>query len=138
MSIDLKTQNNQADKIDRTGAKRAVKICARVLGVCAAAFVLLARDGIGPPYLDSVGKALFWSGGVLISVFFLNQDVFCLTSGKLFAVLFFALQMFFVFYWFGKLQQLSFIVLTLICFIECLLFMIPLMIVRKRHNGTWY
>ena len=97
MSIDMKTQNTPANEIDRTGAKRVVKICARVLGVCAAAFVLLARDGIGPPYLDSVGKALFWSGGVLVSVFFLNQDVLRLTSGKLFALLFFALQMFFVF-----------------------------------------
>lgn len=131
MSID-------ADTIDRTAAKRMVKICARVTAVCAAAFVLLARDGVGPPYFDSIGKALFWTGGVFLSVFFLNQDVLSLTSGKVLAVLLSALQMCFVFYWFGSLRELSFIVLTPICFIECVLFMLPLMLIRRRHTGSWY
>lgn len=136
--IEMKMRNSPTDKVDRTGAKQLVKICARILGVCAAALVILARDGLGPPYLDSIGKALFWTGSVLVSVFFLNQDVFRLTSGKLFAMLFCALQMFFVFYWFGNLRELSFITLTPICFVECLVFMLPLMLIRKRHKGIWY
>jgi len=119
-------------------AKRIVKISGRVIGVCAVAFVLLARDGLGPPYLDSVGKALFWTGLVLVPLLSFNYDVLRLTSGKAAVASLSALQLVLVFYLFGRLQEVNFIILAPICIVQCLLFFLPLMLIRKRRSGIWY
>ncbi|MGA9720532.1 MAG: hypothetical protein WBQ79_19790 [Acidobacteriaceae bacterium] len=47
----IDSSNNMADDYERTRAKEAIKISARVIGVCAAAFVVFAQAGFGPSYL---------------------------------------------------------------------------------------
>ncbi len=118
--------------------KGFVKIAGRVIGVCAAVFVLLARDGFGPPYLDSVGKALFWTGLVLVPLFSFNYDILRLTSGKAAVATLSVLQLVLVLYLFERLQEVNFIILAPICIVQCLLFFLPLMLIRKRHSGIWY
>jgi hypothetical protein len=101
-------------------------------------FVLLARDGIGPLYLDAVGKALFWTGLVLVPLFSFNYDILRLTLGRAAVGTLCALQLGLVFFLFGRLQEVNFIILAPICIVQCLLFFLPLMLIRKRHSGIWY
>ena len=82
MRCGIDPSNSKPEGPDRTSAKQSMTVFAKVIGVCAAAFVLLAQDGIGAAYLDSAGKILFWTGGVFGFTFFLNQDMLRLTSGK--------------------------------------------------------
>lgn len=138
MRVERELRSNTPDDSGRDRIKQFVKVSARVIGVCAAGFVLLARDGIGPPYLDSVGKALFWTGIVLVPLFSFNHDVLRTTSGQVVAVGLSTLQFVLVFYSFERLQECTFIVLTPLCLIQCLIFFLPFMLIRKRHNGIWY
>jgi hypothetical protein len=118
--------------------RQILKIIGRVIAVCAAAFVIMAREGIGPPYFDPLGKAFFWTGIVLIPLFSLSGDVLSLTVGKVTALGLFILQLALVFLLFGRLQQMTFITLTPLCFAQCLIFALPLMLIRKQHRGIWY
>ncbi len=43
-----------------TGFQQFLKVIGRVMAVCAAAFVIMAREGFGPRYFDALGKALFY------------------------------------------------------------------------------
>jgi hypothetical protein len=127
-----------AENSTKTGFEQLLKILGRMIAVCAAAFVIMAHEGFGPMYFDAVGKALFWTGMVSIPVWSLNQDVLRIASGRVLALGLFAIQLFLVFYTFGKLQALTFITLTPLCFVQCLIFMLPFMLIRKRHSGIWY
>jgi hypothetical protein len=63
-----------------TGFQRLLKILGRVTAICAAAFVIMAREGVGPAYFDSVGKALFWTVIVFVPLLAINQDMLRLAS----------------------------------------------------------
>ena len=73
--------------------QQALKWCGRIVAVLAAAFIILAREGVGPPYFDATGKALFWTGIVFVPLLSLNQDVLRLAEGKLLAVALFVLHL---------------------------------------------
>jgi hypothetical protein len=122
----------------RTGFEQFLKILGRVIAICAAVFVIMAHEGFGPMYFDAVGKALFWTGIVSVPVWSLNQDVLRTTSGRVLAVGLFTFQLFLVFYSFGRLQALDFIALTPLFFVQCMIFMLPFMLIRKRNSGIWY
>lgn len=138
MRVNRELHNNVTEDPKRNHIKQLLKVSASVIGVCAAVFVLLARDGVGPPYFDSLGKAFFWTGMVLVPLFSLNYDVLRLPSGKALAVALFAFQLVLVFYLFGRLHGLNFIILTPLCFIQSLLYMLPFMLIRRRNTGIWY
>jgi hypothetical protein len=123
---------------DRTRAKRWIKICARVIGITAAAFVILAQNDLAPPVFDSIGKALFWTGIVLISLLLLNQDVLSFALGKIVMLLLLMLHVLALCHYFLRLHEVSFIVLAPICLLECILFTLPFMLIRKRQSGIWY
>jgi hypothetical protein len=112
--------------------QQALKWCGRIVAVLAAAFIILAREGVGPPYFDAAGKALFWTGIVFVPLLSLNQDVLRLAEGKLLVVALFVLHLVFVLSSFGRLKNFTFITLTPLCFGQCLLFAVPFMLVRKR------
>jgi hypothetical protein len=115
-----------------------LKWCGRVVAVLAAAFIILAREGVGPPYFDAIGKAMFWTAIVFVPLLTLNQDVLRLSEGKIVVVALFALHLALVLYSFGLLKGLTFITLTPLCFVQCLIFTLLLMLIRKRHKGIWY
>jgi hypothetical protein len=115
-----------------------LKWLGRIMAICAAGFVIMSHEGVGPPSFDAIGKALFWTSIVFVPLFTLNQDVLRSSTGKLLAVSLFAVQLIFVNWFFGKLKELNFIVLTPLCFGQCLIFMLIFMLVRKRNSGIWY
>ncbi len=88
----------------------------------ASLLVVFAREGLGPPYLDAAGKAVFWTGIVFVPLLGLNQDVLQIVSGKLLAVL----------------NGLTFIELTPLCVVQFVIFALPFMLIRKRFSGIWY
>ena len=121
-----------------SGVQQSLKWFGRMVAISAAAFVIMAHEGFGPSYFDPVGKALFWTGIVFVPLFSLNQDVLRLIAGKVLAVGLFALQLILVICAFGKLKEFNFIVLTPLCFGQCLIFTVIFMLVRKRSSGVWY
>jgi hypothetical protein len=134
----IDSRNNAVDDPERSRAKETIKTLARVIGLCGVAFVVLAQAGFGPSYLDPAGKALFGTGIVFVSIFFLNRDVFRFRSGQMLGMLFLTLHVLLILHTFRRLQEISFIVLAPICLVECVAFTLPLMLIRKRHSGIWY
>lgn len=126
------------DDSARDQSKRSIRIFARVLGVSAALFIILAQDHIGPTYFDPLGKALFWTGIVLIPVFVLNHDVLRFGWAKILAIVQSALQILLVWLLFEKLSSFSFITLTPLCLIQSFFFTLSFMPIRKRNCGIWY
>ena len=121
-----------------TGVQRFLKIIGRVTALCAAAFVIMAREGFGPRYFDALGKALFWTVIVFVPLFGINQDVLRLRAGKFLAGGCFALQLILVGFSFERLYELNFIIITPLSFCECLIFAMAFMLIRKQHSGIWY
>jgi hypothetical protein len=121
-----------------TGFQQYLKIGGWVMTLCAAALVIMAREGFGPRYFDALGKALFWSVIVFVPLFGINQDVLRLTAGKFLAVGLVALQLTLVGFLFERLYELNFITITPLSFCQCLIFAMAFMLIRKHHTGIWY
>jgi hypothetical protein len=121
-----------------TGFQQFLKIVGRVMAVCAAAFVIMAREGFGPKYLDALGKALFWTVIVFVPLFGINQDVLRLTAGKFLAAGLFALQLVLVEFLFERLYELNFITIASLSFCLCVIFAMAFMLIRKQRRGIWY
>jgi hypothetical protein len=140
MSRQLETDSkiNLQDNPKSDSPKYLVKVSARIIGICSAGLVLLAREGIGPPYLDSIGKAIFWTGMVLVPLFAFNLDLLVSKLGQVSMVVLSALQLISVFYLFDKLREVNFIILACLCLVQCLIFFLPLMLIRKMNRGIWY
>lgn len=115
-----------------------MKTFMRIIGVSAAVLVILTGDGLGPTYLDSAGRCLFWTATVLGPMFAFNLDVIRTVLGVVAAIGLVALQLLLVFCLFNKLNGMSFILLAPICLAQCLLFEAPFMLIRKRYSGIWY
>jgi hypothetical protein len=121
-----------------TGFQQFLKIVGRVMALCAATLVIMAREGFGPRYFDALGKALFWTVIVFVPLFGINQDVLRLTAGKFLFAGFLALQLILVSFLFERLHELNFIIITPLSFCECLIFAMAFMLIRKHHTGIWY
>ena len=121
-----------------TGFQQFLKIVGRVMALCAATLVIMAREGFGPRYFDALGKALFWTVIVFVPLFGINQDVLRLTAGKFLSAGFLALQLILVSFLFERLYELNFIIITPLSFCECLIFAMAFMLIRKHHTGIWY
>jgi hypothetical protein len=115
-----------------------LKVFGRVIGVISAFFMILARGGVGPSYLDSLGKAFLWTGLVLVPLCSLNLDLLRVTSGRLVLVALTTLQLILAIYFWERLQELSLIILASLSFAQCLIFFLPLMLIRKLNKGVWY
>ena len=128
--------------MDSTAQKRSIpsslKWIGRVFAVFASLLVVFAREGLGPPYLDAAGKAVFWTGIVFVPLLGLNQDVLQIVSGKLLAILLWLVQLTLVFHFFAVLNGLTFIELTPLCVVQFVIFALPFMLIRKRFSGIWY
>jgi hypothetical protein len=120
------------------GFQQFLKIVGRVMALCAAAFVIMAREGFGPRYFDALGKALFWTVIVFVPLFGINQDELRLTAGKFLAAGLVALQLILVGMLFERLYGLNFITITPLSFCQCLIFAMAFMLIRKQHSGIWY
>lgn len=134
---DHKLEERLADERNRI-KKGPLKIFIRVVGVSAAIAVILAEDGLGPSYLDSIGRALFWTGAVLGPMLAFNVDVLRTVLGKIVAVGLVALQCVLVCRLFDRLNGVSFISITIFAFAQFMLFQSPFMFIRKRYSGIWY
>src|SRR5580704_7722384 len=122
----------------RTGFQQFLKIVGWVMTLCAAALVIVAREGFGPRYFDALGKALFWTVIVFVPLLGINQDVLRLTPGKFLAAGLFALQLILVRFSFERLYELNFITITPLSFCQCLIFAMAFMLIRKHYSGIWY
>jgi hypothetical protein len=109
---------------------KSMKYMARIVAILALIPFLLARDTVGPPYLDNVAKAVFWTGMVLVPLIGLNQDVLRSKTGKI--------AVFFASFFFRGLSSLNFIFLSVICIGQILVFALPLMFIRKQQTNIWY
>ena len=107
------------------------------IGLLAAIFVILADYG-APPQFDGIGKAIFWTGMVLVPLVAFNRDVLHFASSFMTITVLFAMQALLVIYGFSELQHVNFLILAPICLIQVLIFSAPLMLIRKHRTGIWY
>lgn len=127
---------NNREESDRI--KHFLTVSIRVIAVLALAFFLLARDGIGPAYFDSIGKIIYWTGIVLFPLFSLNRDMLSSLSGQAVSIAIVSLHVLIVYRLYDHLQKISFITLTPICVVEFFVLAAPLLAIRKWRTGIWY
>jgi hypothetical protein len=117
---------------------KSMKYMARIVAILSLIPFLLARDTVGPPYLDNVAKAVFWTGMVLVPLIGLNQDVLRSKTGKIAVFFLVTFQLALASFFFRGLSSLNFIFLSVICIGQILVFALPLMFIRKQQTNIWY
>jgi hypothetical protein len=132
MLFDAQQEENPDDDPERTKMRRSLRLPAWGIGGGAAILIIMARENVGPPYLDSLGKAFFWTGTVFLPLLGLNRDICRLNTARLTAVALFGLHLILVSWLFGQLKDMSFITLFPLCIVQLLVFEIPFVIIRKR------
>ena len=134
---DHELEGHLADERSRI-KKGPLRIFIRVVAVSAVIPIILATDGFGPSYLDSVGRVLFWSGMVLGPMFAFNLDVLRTIPGMIFATGLTTVQLLLAIRFFERLNGVSLIVIAIFGLVQCVLFEMPFMLIRKRYSGIWY
>lgn len=132
MLFDAQQEEKPDDDPERTKMRRSLRMPAWGIGGGAAILIIMARENVGPPYLDNIGKAFFWTGAVFLPLLGLNRDIYRLNAARLIAVMLFGLHLILVGWSFEQLKDMGFITLFPLCIVQLLIFEIPFVIVRKR------
>jgi hypothetical protein len=123
-------------KSETESGRRIFIITARIVGVFAAALVIVGQSG--PSYLGVWGKIIFWTALVVAPLLLFNKNMLGLLLGKVITILLLLLHVLFVVHWFGSLEKVNFAILALVALGEGTAFASILMIVRRQHTGIWY
>ncbi len=114
---------------------RYLTILGRVLVVVAVVILIFGREGVGPPYLDQFGKALFWSCGVFIPLIGFHYDLLGPISRKGIVAGLFTVHILLIRSFWQELASATIFLLAPICFVQLMVFAIPFLIIRREAQN---